>query len=97
LTTHNMMEATKLCDQVALLNDGAIQELGTPQELSLKYNRHRTYRILLADNQTLTLPENEDTATHIRDWMIAGEIRSIHSNEPSLGDVFLEVTGRSLS
>lgn len=97
LTTHNMMEATKLCDQVALLNDGAIQELGTPQKLSLKYNRHRTYRILLADNQTLTLPENEDTATHIRDWMIAGEIRSIHSNEPSLEDVFLEVTGRSLS
>jgi len=97
LTTHNMTEATQLCDRVALLNDGVIQEQGTPQELSLKYNRHRTYQVLLADNQSLTLPENEETATRIRDWMIAGEIRSIHSNEPSLEDIFLEVTGRSLA
>lgn len=97
LTTHNMTEATKLCDQVALLNDGVIQEQGSPQALSLKYNRHRTYRVLLANNQSLTLPESEDTAAHIKEWMTTGEIRAIHSNEPSLEDVFLEVTGRSLA
>ena len=30
LTTHNMGEATKLCDNVALLNDGVIVEYGSP-------------------------------------------------------------------
>src|SRR5699024_5680585 len=39
LTTHNMTEATKLCDRVALLNDGKIAEIGSPQDLSLKYNK----------------------------------------------------------
>ncbi|MDE6119861.1 MAG: ABC transporter ATP-binding protein, partial [Muribaculaceae bacterium] len=38
LTTHNMEEATKLCDNVALLCQGEIVEYGTPQELCLKYN-----------------------------------------------------------
>ena len=36
LTTHNMEEATKLCDHVALLNDGEIVEFGTPHQLCLK-------------------------------------------------------------
>lgn len=39
LTTHNMEEATKLCDHVALLNEGVIVEYGTPKELCIKHNR----------------------------------------------------------
>ena len=35
LTTHNMEEATKLCDHVALLNEGVIVEYGTPEEICL--------------------------------------------------------------
>ena len=30
LTTHNMTEAEKLCDHIALLNEGRIVEQGTP-------------------------------------------------------------------
>ena len=41
LTTHNMEEATKLCDHVALLNEGVIVEYGTPEEICLKYNRSK--------------------------------------------------------
>lgn len=33
LTTHNMEEAAKLCDNVALLNDGVIVEYGSPRQL----------------------------------------------------------------
>ena len=49
LTTHNMEEATKLCDHVALLNEGVIVEYGTPEEICLKYNRIRKYRVQLTD------------------------------------------------
>ncbi len=51
LTTHNMDEATKLCDRVALLYDGNIVEIGTPKELCLKYNHNKKYKILLEDNK----------------------------------------------
>ena len=42
LTTHNMDEALKLCDRVALLNDGRIVLQGHPVELCEKHNALRT-------------------------------------------------------
>src|SRR5690625_842204 len=37
LTTHNMEEATELCDRVAFLDQGKIKELGAPKALRYKY------------------------------------------------------------
>lgn len=37
LTTHYMEEAEALCDRVALMNHGVILDLGTPEDLILKY------------------------------------------------------------
>ena len=45
LTTHNMEEATALCDTVALLNDGKIVDYGKPKEICRRYN-HRKKIIL---------------------------------------------------
>ena len=42
LTTHNMDEALKLCDRVALLHEGKIVEQGPPEELCSKYDSLRT-------------------------------------------------------
>jgi ABC-2 type transport system ATP-binding protein len=42
LTTHNMEEAVKLCDQVALLNKGIIVEQGIPMELCERHNAIKT-------------------------------------------------------
>ena len=42
LTTHNMDEALKLCDRVALLNGGEIVVQGSPVELCEKHNALRT-------------------------------------------------------
>ena len=42
LTTHNMDEALKLCDRVALLNDGKIVTQGSPIELCQRHNAMRT-------------------------------------------------------
>ncbi|NQO87936.1 ABC transporter ATP-binding protein, partial [Streptococcus suis] len=38
LTTHDMAEATFLCDQLVLLNQGNLVEKGSPQDLIHKYN-----------------------------------------------------------
>jgi len=42
LTTHNMDEALKLCDRIALLHDGKIVEQGNPTEICERYNAVRT-------------------------------------------------------
>ena len=42
LTTHNMDEAVKLCDRVALLHKGQIVEHGPPREICKRHNSMRT-------------------------------------------------------
>ncbi|WP_400248108.1 hypothetical protein AB3U99_17445 [Niallia sp. JL1B1071] len=61
LTTHNMDEATKLCDHVSLLNEGIIVEHGTPKALSHKYNQNKSYQILLKNEKEFTLPHSDET------------------------------------
>lgn len=97
LTTHNMEEATKMCDHVALLNEGTIVEYGTPKEICLKYNKVRKYSIQLDDGSEHLLEQNEKSIGQINSWMSENKIQTIHSCEPTLESVFLEVTGRELS
>ena len=96
LTTHNMEEATKLCDHVALLNEGVIVEYGTPEEICLKYNRIKKYRVQLTDGTKHVLLQGADTAGRISLWMNEDKIETLHTCEPTLETVFLEVTGREL-
>ena len=96
LTTHNMEEATKLCSHVALLNEGVIVEYGTPEEICLKYNRTKKYRVQLTDGTKHVLTQGGDTAAQIAEWLDGNQIETIHSCEPTLETVFIEVTGREL-
>lgn len=96
LTTHNMEEATKLCDQVALLNEGYIVEFGTPEEICLRYNKEKEFRILLKNQQRHVLKETAASLEQLSQWIISGQIESLHSCEPTLESVFMAVTGREL-
>ncbi len=96
LTTHNMEEATKLCDHVALLNEGVIVEYGSPEEICLKYNKMKKYKVQLTDGTKHLLDQGAETAEKIASWMAGGQIETLHSCEPTLETVFLEVTGRKL-
>jgi len=96
LTTHNMEEATKLCDHVALLNDGLIVEHDSPKALTLKYNRDKRYQILLRNEEEVQLPHTTESIHQINHWLATDELLTIHSCEPNLEQVFLEVTGREL-
>lgn len=97
LTTHNMEEATKMCDHVALLNEGIIVEYGTPKEICLKYNKVRKYSVQLEDGSEHLLEQDADSIEQITGWMTENKIQTLHSCEPTLESVFLEVTGRELS
>lgn len=96
LTTHNMVEAHKLCDHIALLNEGNIVEFGVPDELCRKYNKENIITILGRDGNTVTLLNNPDSTEKIAEYFRQGNVEAIHSSEPNLESVFMKLTGREL-
>ncbi|WP_010529035.1 ABC transporter ATP-binding protein [Lentibacillus jeotgali] len=95
LTTHDMQEAEDLCDRVAFLNNGEIVMFDTPQNVRAQ-QENTSISLLLKGNRTVTVDKDEDGAKEIYQHMKDGQILTIHSNEPTLGDVFVELTGRNL-
>lgn len=95
LTTHNMEEAHKLCNHVALLNEGKIVEYGEPEEVCRRYNHQNKLHIRLYDGKQIELPNNKMAADQIREYLEGEMVETIHSTEPSLETVFMELTGRS--
>lgn len=96
LTTHNMEEAHKLCDHVALLNEGTIVEYGIPDELCRKYNTANSILILGKDGQTATFLNTPEYADRIARFFAEDNVAAIHSSEPNLETVFMNLTGREL-
>ncbi|PZD96565.1 ABC transporter ATP-binding protein [Paenibacillus sambharensis] len=95
LSTHDMQEAEDLCNQVAFLHNGTIVELDTPQSLRVKHG-DSTINIRLKNGTSVTVGLDEAGSNAIRDYMNNGELLTIHSNEPTLGDIFIKLTGRAL-
>ena len=88
LTTHNMEEADELCHRIALLNKGHIVECGSPEELKLKYSKKKVLITTGKGKKEISLDKNEliDELEKTEDLLM------IHSEEPSLRDVFLSLT-----
>ena len=97
LTTHNMEEAHKLCDNIFLLNEGKIVEQGTPEDICRRSNVNKKIKLHLTNGRDLELSqESTDTAREVFELLNKGEISTIHSTEPTLETVFLELTGKAL-
>ena len=96
LTTHNMAEAEKLCDNVVLLNEGKIVEYGNPKELCRKYNHQKKIKLHLYDGGNIELEHDKSVAKSLTRYFEQGLVETIHSTEPDLELVFMELTGRKL-
>jgi ABC-2 type transport system ATP-binding protein len=96
LTTHNMEEASTLCDNVALLNEGNIVEYGHPDAICRKYNNVNNIKILLKNGEKITLPNNNYSSEQIAAYFRENNVEAIHSTEPNLETVFIALTGREL-
>ncbi|MFD0586480.1 ABC transporter ATP-binding protein [Paenibacillus sp. GCM10027627] len=94
LTTHNMEEAERLCHRVAFLNNGEISALDTPQALRLHYG-DRSITVTTSHGKQI-VEQNEAGADYIYELIKSGSLLAIHSNEPTLGDIFAKLTGRGL-
>lgn len=92
LTTHDMHEATILCDKIVLLNKGQIVEAGTPSNLIQKYNTDKRVKITYQSGKEDYLSFSELGQVSQTD-----DILTIHSCEPTLEDVFIQLTGGKLN
>jgi ABC-2 type transport system ATP-binding protein len=101
LTTHYMEEADQLCRRVAFLNEGRIVALDTPQNLKIAHGR-RQVKVALkgagdaaGDTVMLSLDGSDDTR-RLSDIVSQGQVLTIHSEEASLEDIFIQLAGRGL-
>ena len=97
LTTHNMTEAEKLCDKISLLCDGKIVEHGAPQEICRRYHHQKKLVIHLTDGSDMEIAHDLTSAETVRELLANGRIDTIHSTEPDLETVFMELTGKELA
>ena len=97
LTTHNMAEAETLCDRIALMNKGHIIESGSPAEVCRRYNRLKRIDMRLLDGRELSFPAVPASTPAISELLNAGLVETIHSSEPNLESVFMELTGHKLN
>lgn len=93
LTTHDMAEADSVCDRIAVLDEGRIVAEGEPQSLKLRYARNRVV-VVTRTRGVVETAKDASAADGLRELFAAGEVLSIHSDEPNLEEVFLELTGR---
>jgi ABC-2 type transport system ATP-binding protein len=91
-----MEEATVLCDEVALLNEGKIVERGQPSEICRRYNHQKKINIHLKTGGDISFAHDAESAGEIGRLIEQGRLETIHSSEPTLETVFIELTGRKL-
>ena len=90
-----MEEADELCDRVAFLNKGEVVELGSPEELKLKY-ANDTVDILFDNHKKISIDKNISSIMKCLKENSKESLKSIHSQEPNLAEIFLKLTGRDL-
>lgn len=87
LTTHDMTEATEICDDIALLYQGKIIEAGAPQAVIDKYSDKGKVVIRFQNGKSITVPQEE------MENYLAQHISSIHTSEATLASIFIQLTG----
>jgi len=97
LTTHYMEEADQLCGRVAFLSDGRMVALDTPKNLKVAHG-HNSVNVTLENGESLTIDLNDhDAGKQLEQLVSAGQVRTLHTAEATLEEVFIRMAGRELS
>ncbi len=99
LTTHNMMVADELCDTIAFIDEGAIVTQDSPRNLKLQYGQ-KALKVEYQNNgeleSALLFPEKADDRARLNELIEAQKIETMHSQEATLEEIFIRLTGRGL-
>jgi len=99
LTTHEMMEADKLSDRVAFINEGKIAAIDTPENLKQKFGK-RALKARVREHGKAVEKEfpldDKKAAADIARLFAEEDIVTVHTAEASLEEIFIQITGRGL-
>jgi ABC-2 type transport system ATP-binding protein len=97
LTTHYMEEADQLCNRVAFLSEGRIVALDTPDNLKTAHGQPHV-NVTLDNGESVSIAlDGDDAAGELQQLLSKGRVKTLHSAEATLEDVFIELAGRRLS
>ena len=97
LTTHYMEEADELCRRVAFLSEGRIVALDTPDNLKMAHGQ-KSLNATLDTGEMLTIAlDDANAGRQLEELVSAGRLRTLHSTEATLEEVFIQIAGRELS
>ncbi len=97
LTTHYMEEADQLCGRVAFLSEGRIVALDTPDNLKVAHGE-KSLKVTLDNCQSLTIAlDDQGAGKQLEKLVNAGQVRTLHSAEATLEEVFIQIAGRGLA
>jgi len=100
LTTHDMHEADKLCDRVAFINQGRIVAIDTPHQLKQQHGQRQIRAQVIGADGELALRrlplDQPGTPDEISRLFRQEQVVTVHTEEASLEDIFIKLTGRSL-
>ncbi len=96
-----MYEADKLSDRVAFINKGKIVAFDTPHNLKQKYGKRAIRAEVLGKGDTLeereVILDSKETPDSLYSLFKNEKVVTIHSEEVTLEDIFIKITGRGLS
>jgi ABC-2 type transport system ATP-binding protein len=112
ITTHYMEEAERLCDRVAIIDQGKIAVLDTPSSLKEAIGGE-VVRLKIKEPHLEDLDLNyikkaerrgdylyltvEEASKHLQEILkLVGEVESVELRTPTLNDVFLHYTGKEI-
>ncbi len=100
LTTHDMMEADKLSDRVAFMNQGKIVALDTPHNLKQQYGKRALKAKISTKSGELEdreiILDTPETPVAVQKLFTEEKVVTVHSEEATLEDIFISITGREL-
>jgi ABC-2 type transport system ATP-binding protein len=100
LTTHDMMEADKLSDRVAFIDQGQIVALDTPHKLKQQYGKRMLRAEVVGPDGGLEVREivldRPETAQEMESLFQEHQVVTVHTEEATLEDIFIRITGRGL-
>jgi len=93
-TTHYMEEAERLCDRIAIVDAGKLLALGTLKELVAAYGGPPTLMVQTSGGERRV--QTPDPLAELNRVAAETPIEAFQMERPTLEQVFLRLTGRSL-
>ncbi len=102
VTTHNMSVADELCDRVAFITAGNISVIDAPATLKQQYGKRDVlvaYRngSEMVQEQSFALDGLGHNQTFIQLLQSVQRLETIHTQETTLENIFIQVTGQELN